>query len=384
MIVLSSPNLGFVGGIERHVFDLAGGLAARGHRVGLVYGAASGPEATRFAGRFDAVEPIASASSLLRRARAAYFHKLAPAQFFDALPAGAPRAVAIHDHDATCVRRHRYVPVTNAPCERAGGLECLTHGCVVVRTRGQLVPLGVRDPFALARSTRELAGRAELVTCSEFLRRSLLAIGVAPHRVRVIHPVPPASAVEPTPPPVEHRLLFVGQVIRGKGLDLLLDALALLPSASLTVAGGGSSLEAEIRHADDLGLTPRVRFLGPLAPEQVDAEYARARVVVVPSRWPEPFGMVGIEAMRLGRVVVGARHGGIPEWLAEGQVGLAFRPGDVADLASALHTALAHPRYDAMAAAGRDRARSAFDFGSMVGRVEQLLGLDRQTVTPCA
>jgi glycosyltransferase involved in cell wall biosynthesis len=59
-------------------------------------------------------------------------------------------------------------------------------------------------------------------------------------------------------------------------------------------------------------------------------------VVVVPSVWPEPFGLVGIEAMSYGLPTIGSATGGIPEWLDDGETGLLVPPGDPAALARAL------------------------------------------------
>ena len=85
--------------------------------------------------------------------------------------------------------------------------------------------------------------------------------------------------------------------------------------------------------------------------------------------------MIGVEAMRRGRVVVGARHGGIPEWLDDGVTGIAFQPGDVGELASALSRALFGSSYDSLAAVAHERAHARFSFARMLDAVEDVLGV---------
>lgn len=157
----------------------------------------------------------------------------------------------------------------------------------------------------------------------------------------MIRPVPPDDGAPASPLPAAPRLLAVGQLVQGKGFDLAIDALALLPAeVTLTVVGDGPA-RAELEARAARAAPGRVRLLGYVDPERLGAVYDEARVVVVPSRWPEPFGMIGIEAMRRGRAVVGAAHGGIPEWLEERVGGRLFAPGDVASLADAVAGALA-------------------------------------------
>jgi glycosyltransferase involved in cell wall biosynthesis len=374
-IVLGAPKAGFFGGVEQHVYDLARGLRARGHSVALVHGGGEGREPERFTAPFTMVLRWQDARKFLSRARLAYLHKLDDPALLESIPAAVPLVLAVHDHDRTCVRSHRYLPLSLEPCQRPPGIDCVTRGCVVVRCRESRLGVALRDPFALARSTRDLARRARLVACSQFVRQSLLDAGVPAGRVAVVNPVPPNDPTPLVPAPSAPELGFVGQIIRGKGLDLLLRALVQIPDARLTVAGGGSGLDEARALAEGLGIAPRVDFLGPVSSQTIREVYDRVRVLVVPSRWPEPFGMIGVEAMRRGRVTVGALHGGIPEWLDDGVSGVGFRPGDVGDLARAVRDALSADRYQARAEAALARARSELTFDRMMDRIESVLGL---------
>jgi len=370
MILLMGPRLGFQGGVESHIHDLAVGLRRRGHRVGYAHAHARGREEERFARAFDEVAPLDRAGHLLREARVVYAHKVGETAL-QRVPATTRLVVMIHDHDATCVRRHRYLPVSNTPCHRAPGVACVAHGCVVVRDRERLVGLSLRDPFALARSTRRMARRSVLVVGSRYMKRTLVDAGVEPGRVVVIHPVPPEWSAPVVEAPKEPVIAFFGQVIRGKGLDLLVRAIAELSSFRLEVAGTGDGLPQIRRLVERLGLDSRVTFLGALPPDELMATYDKARVVAVPSRWPEPFGMVGIEAMRRARVVVAAKHGGICEWLEDGMTGVGFVPGDVDSLRSALQRAALGAGYEVMARAAHERAQREFGFEGMVDGIER-------------
>jgi glycosyltransferase involved in cell wall biosynthesis len=132
-------------------------------------------------------------------------------------------------------------------------------------------------------------------------------------------------------------MLFVGQVVRGKGLDLLLNAAALVQGDwRLDVVGRGRQLEECRGLAVRLGIADRVNFAGWVPHQQLDDWYRRASFTVVPSRWPEPFGMIGLESMSRGRPVVAFDSGGIRDWLAHDEAGLLVPALDVPRLAEAL------------------------------------------------
>ncbi len=168
------------------------------------------------------------------------------------------------------------------------------------------------------------------------------------------------SGAEPPPPPTTPRFAVVGRLIGIKGLDTLLDALAVLDRSEVEVevAGDGplrASLEAR---AAALGLDERVRFLGRVAPPA--SVFERALAVVVPSLG-EGFGMTALEAMERGRAVVASAVGGLPELVEHGVTGLLVPPSDPVALAAALRTVVDDPmRAAAMGRAGRERALREF------------------------
>ncbi|MBX7196496.1 MAG: glycosyltransferase family 4 protein [Sandaracinaceae bacterium] len=349
------PRGRHAGGIERYAFELSEDLRARGHRCVLLADGAVDPA---YAAGFDEHRTLDAGSGL----SVIYAQK---AELAERLPASVPLLVAAHDHDDTCVRSHRYLPRDHSPCHRAPGLGCVTNGCFVVRTREGRLPFGLRDPFSLRSRVRELSRRATFVACSRYVQDRLLEAGA--ERVTVVHPVPRDAQLEPTRRPRSMSLLVVAQLVRGKGVDVAIRALAHLPGARLVVAGDGAQrgeLEAlAAEAAPDL-----VTFLGQVGKDDVGALYDACSVALVPSRWPEPFGMVGLEAMGRGRPVAGADHGGIPEWLDD-DGGARFRPNDPVDLAAVVRALDA--RDDAEARAVLSRAR--FSRAATVERLEALL-----------
>ena len=144
--------------------------------------------------------------------------------------------------------------------------------------------------------------------------------------------------------PRDRELVFVGRLVSDKGLDVLLEALGLLAkrnqSPRLTVVGDGPERRGMEAAAEDLGLRDKVRFVGQLEGESLARELARHEILVVPSRYREPFGIVVLEGLASGCVVIGSEGGGLPE--AIGECGLTFRNGDATALAHRLETLLAN------------------------------------------
>ena len=134
-------------------------------------------------------------------------------------------------------------------------------------------------------------------------------------------------------------MVYAGRIVREKGVDVLIRA-AREVDAEFVICGDGR-LEAMRELARRCGVERRVQFKGWLGPEELSREVADALVMAVPSLWPEPFGMVGIEALAAGRPVVASATGGIEDWLEHGVSGLCVEPGDVRGLACALNELLA-------------------------------------------
>jgi glycosyltransferase involved in cell wall biosynthesis len=172
--------------------------------------------------------------------------------------------------------------------------------------------------------------------------------GVASERVHVVPPFVTAQpgAARTRPGGSTCRLLYLGRLERLKGVDGLLRALGpvaqrLNRAVHLVVAGDGGEREALTRLAADIcARDPRVsvQFAGWMNDDGRADLLAGADALVVPSVWPEPFGLVGLEAAAAGVPAVGFDVGGIPEWLRDGETGcLASSAGDrVAALSDAI------------------------------------------------
>lgn len=140
-------------------------------------------------------------------------------------------------------------------------------------------------------------------------------------------------------------LVFVGRLINAKGLSVLLDALVTLKEQGkrpgLTVIGLGPDEEDFRKQSLDLGLTEQVEFVGPKKGDFLARTVREHKVMVVPSLWDEPFGIVALEGMACGCVVVGSEKGGLRDAIGPG--GLTFPNGDSKALAICIEQAL----YDA-------------------------------------
>ena len=144
--------------------------------------------------------------------------------------------------------------------------------------------------------------------------------------------------IQPTTPPRDRDLIFVGRLVSEKGVDLLLTGMKYLEppwnTARLTIIGDGPQRASLQNQATKSGVASQVDFLGTLDPHSVARELRRHKILVIPSVYEEPFGVVALEGAASGCVVLGSDGGGLPE--AIGPAGALFRRGDPVDLASQL------------------------------------------------
>lgn len=158
---------------------------------------------------------------------------------------------------------------------------------------------------------------------------------------------------------------------------MLLRALSAVQSPfRLVVAGVGPDLGRNRELTAKLGLQHRVNFVGWVNPEQRSAYYRQASIVVVPSIWPEPFGLVGIEAMSYAKPVVAFKVGGIPEWLEDGQTGFLIPPYKLTRLTERIDFLLRNP--DAakqMGHKGRQRVEGRFSPSHYAAELEKIYRL---------
>jgi glycosyltransferase involved in cell wall biosynthesis len=190
----------------------------------------------------------------------------------------------------------------------------------------------------LALERRTLHAAAEVITTSAAAARRLAdRYGVPPHRLHVAPPgVAPAALA--TRSGAGSRLLCVAAVIPRKGQDVLLDALATIDDLAWSCVCVGALDRAPGFPASR---NERVRFVGPRAGDALDAAYAGADLLVLPSR-AETYGMVVTEALARGLPVIATAVGGLPEALGctpDGErPGILVPSGDREALAAALRS----------------------------------------------
>jgi glycosyltransferase involved in cell wall biosynthesis len=273
------------------------------------------------------------------------------------LRAQAPLLSSVHGFSACTSGVHYFRP--GEECQREHGPGCvpnlLARGCA-----------HTRDPRWLPRAYRRagaartaLRGADLTISYSSAIDRHMARNGV--ERRAIVPLFSTIPFVRGDGHERRRRVVYAGRLVRPKGIDVLIRAAAQLAETEVVICGDGRLAQTMRRLARRLGVEHRVRFAGWLAPEQLARELAEASIVAIPSRWPEPFGLVGIEAHAAGRPVVASATGGVEDWLDDGLSGVCVPAGDAGALARALSELLADPRRQAeMGLAGERNVSARF------------------------
>jgi glycosyltransferase involved in cell wall biosynthesis len=359
------------GGAERYWETVVPALVARGIRVRLLAREVGDPlrfgtaaSEVRWAGE-DGEGSAGAARAVADELRRNPPDAVVTASVFDvavldAVRAAAPRWLArIHDHRSFCPTGDRVFPQFSAPCAAPMGAACrastLVRGCVHGPRPSSFRRIAAREALR-----DRIASADAVLVSSAHMRATCTANGVDAARVEVTPPPLPDCAFAGSPSPRPHRraLLFASRLTPRKGLRSLLAALALLAPGerpALLVAGEGEAEERDAR-ADAARLGVEVHWLGKLSAHELRAAMDATYAVAVPSLWPEPFGLVGIEAQARGRPAVAYEVGGIGDWI--GGAGVAVKRGDEAALAGAIRHVLDDRTWSELSAAARARAEA--------------------------
>jgi glycosyltransferase involved in cell wall biosynthesis len=232
--------------------------------------------------------------------------------------------------------------------------------------------------WVLAGMARFVCRRGDIVRCLyESARRQVVALGVPQERVYVVPSRCDVDLFDPTTFPPRTftgvRLLYVGNLVRRKGVDYLLRAfrevLHEYPEATLTIVGSGSDEEALRKVAGDSELAPRVVFAGRRRHEELPAILRAADLFVFPSL-SEATPRAVLEAMAMELSVVATNVGGIPEMVVDGVSGLLVPPADSALLARAVCQGLSDPEWrEAAGQRGRQRVLTTYTLDHHVSRM---------------
>jgi glycosyltransferase involved in cell wall biosynthesis len=317
-------RFGSLGGAEANAFITATEMKQRGHQVALLTQRGTGKNESAwrelFADGFFLLDDIEAALAQFPPT-VIYMHK------WDHLPSlrrllatDLPLVRMVHDHDIYCLRSYKYNVLTRRICNRPATPYCV-FPCLapLKRTRGAIVPFRW---VSYLKKIEEIALNRQFdrhLVVTHYMKDELVINGFDPERIEIFPPVPrPGDALRSSFSD-RNLLIYAGQIIRGKGVDMLLRALAKVRGRfEAVILGDGNQRRSCEKLGQRLGLMDRVVFKGFVPQPELKEYYRDSSAVLISSVWPEPIATVGLEVMRFALPVIAFDAGGIKDWLHNG------------------------------------------------------------------
>src|SRR3984885_8767490 len=268
-----------------------------------------------------------------------FFPRISPSIYYACRREGVPVVQTLHNYRLICAGAELYRD--GKVCE-----ECLDHsvlrgvryGCYQGSRLGTAVLTLMVDVHRRARTWSNLVDC--YIALTEFSRNKLIAGGLPADRILV-----KPNFVLPDPGPKSGAgdyALFVGRMVKSKGVPSMLEAWEKLSSVPLHIVGDGPCKE-QSESAQKAGKLSSVTYRGRLPRGETLAAMKKARFLVFPSEWYEGFPVTIAEAFACGVPVVASRLGAMQEIIADGMTGLHFEAGNVEDLRRKAEWAWEHP-----------------------------------------
>lgn len=390
-------------GAERYVLELSKLLVRAGHEVvpfamrdpkneatpwdrffvspvrtgQLDYGPAGWKAAGRMLWSFEAAKKFsalaAEAKPDILHAHNLY-HQLSPSPLAAARKLGIPAVMTIHDYHL--ISPDYLLFDGNGPYDLSREHPYLD----AVRRRAVMrsLPASAWSAFKswAHRALRAYDGVSTFIAPSDFAKRKHVEYGIAAERIEVIpHFIDLAGRAVHAES--ERRVVFVGSLSPEKGAHVLVKAMRRLSDVECVIVGDGPDRARLQSLSEALGLK-NLTFTGRLTGSALEEQISRALAVVVPSVVYEVFGLAALEAYALGKPVVAANIGGLPEVVRDGETGLLFEAGNFGDLAEKISRLVDAPD-DARAMGLAGRALAEGEYGPEK-HLEKILDLYRRAI----
>jgi glycosyltransferase involved in cell wall biosynthesis len=346
------------GGVEQYLHQLFIELNAKGHKNIFLYGEKHNEiinlpnveyfnienithfHCNKLNSKLECVQEIINSL----KPNVVYIHQVLNSALINFLTQKLPSIRFMHGFKMVCPEGLKTLKSVNNFCDYP-----LDYGC---QRRAYFYRCMPRNPFtglALISNSKKICQihkkHSFIIVASHFMKSVLIKNGFDKKRIKVIPYftyLPKLNNNLSLNNP--KKILTLGRIVQAKGFYQLIDAFSFLDgNIQLDIVGDGPETLEIKKVVRQRGLTSKVNFYGWLNHKKLSDLYVESSVVVVPSIWPEPFGIVGIEAMAYGRPVVAFDSGGISEWLIDGHTGFLIRAGDNQELAAKIKVLLNNP-----------------------------------------
>ncbi|WP_191760438.1 glycosyltransferase family 4 protein [Komarekiella delphini-convector] len=253
-----------------------------------------------------------------------------------------PVVFTVHNHSTYCPSGTKYLAGQGVVCERNFSYLGCTWGKVVDGCGSRRPQRAVKE-FLHSQQVLNILNNLKItvVANSNYVREQLIKNGVSSEKIITLRCGTSVPPIGTKPLSLEihqnHRILFVGRIVPDKGLEWLLKTLVHTnPRIHLDIAGEGWDKLRLEKLASSLGLNNRITWHGWCEADKLNTLYQQCFAVIFPSVWPEPAGLVTLEAYARYRPVIASAVGGIPEHLRDRETGILVPANDIKKLADAI------------------------------------------------
>lgn len=333
------------GGAEQYIYNTVTHLNNQGVTSSLLYNPNMEAEHA-FLDVFESAYPLVCAKEQIEAIKpdVMYIHQLHDYEMYaQIMQTDVSKIRFYHDHKLFCLREHKYTTLGKKTCTCKTGLNCYTCLGFINKTQEGFKLASLAKLKKLQRINQKLDG---FMVASEYMKNHLVLHDFDMSKI-IVNPLYVNDNIEYKKNvnfTQSKTLLYVGQLITGKGIDILLDALKDVDSSyRLRIVGSGKQENVIRGYVEKLKLENRVEFIGNVNHEKLVEYYQDAYCLIVPSRTPETFNLTGIEALKAGLPVIAADAGGIRQWLRHGVNGLCFETNNAQDLSLKISDLIANP-----------------------------------------
>lgn len=254
-----------------------------------------------------------------------------------------PTIFTLHNHSSYCPSGTKYLANREQICDRSMNLLGCAWGHLVDGC-GSRRPQKILQNWWNADNALEPLKKLKIpvIANSDYVREQMISSGLSPDRVVTLRcgVQQPKGNFAPLSREThqDQRILFAGRIVPYKGIEWLIKAMAKTHQrVHLDIAGDGWGKPSMEKLAQQMGLSDRITWHGWCSGEKLERLYQQSFAVIFPSLWPEPAGLVTLEAYARYRAIIASAVGGIPEHVRDRETGILVAPNNIQQLAEAIN-----------------------------------------------